>query len=209
MNVTGHTKQYDGYICGNHISMYMINFKHFMYSNALATQMLENDPNFERTIGQHPSFQFDGVVDLDQLKAEMRTFFLRICMILSKVQDQKRCKTIIDNIINMFEHTLDQEMKLFNVQQMKYLQKMNKRKSTKILTDGISSTKCQAQHFKEEQSSPEKTLQCEIPLSHKKSCTKIEYSYAADDHSYLVGKTWYCSVHSEKNVGFLTLMNIS
>jgi hypothetical protein len=100
-------------------------------------------PILKKTIGKHPSFQFDGVVDLDQLKAEMRTFFLRICMISSKVQDQKRCKTIIDNIINMFENTSEQEMKLFNVQQMKYLQKMNERKSTKILTEGTSSTKCQ------------------------------------------------------------------
>jgi hypothetical protein len=108
VNVIGNTKQKDIYRCGNHISMYMINFERFIDSNVLTTQTLANDPHFEKAIGKHPSFQFDGVVDLDQLKAEMRTFFLHICMISSKIEDQEKCNIIIDNIINMFEHTSEQ-----------------------------------------------------------------------------------------------------
>ena len=91
--------QMDGFQCGTHVCMYIMIFeKHFDLSS-IDIGMIEKDPSLQ-VITNHHAFRYDARKDADQMRAELKTIFLQLAKIVSKLPHrhkfEKVWKTMVD-----------------------------------------------------------------------------------------------------------------
>eukprot|EP00957_Ditylum_brightwellii_P036533 2767213-Ditylum_brightwellii.AAC.1 len=87
--------QVDGWNCGTHIAFCMLQILRYLPAETISIKTLKIDEHFANCIGNNVIFKYQVDHDMDEFRAEIRKFIVRIAFVTAASEDRKMTKEII------------------------------------------------------------------------------------------------------------------
>ena len=204
VRVQGLALQSDGYNCGLHVGMYILNFERYIEAEDITSATLSSDPGFRQTIANQSCFRYDTELDARQLRHECVTFFIRLVQIFSKLECFKKHQNYQSTFLDQYSQPCAKDCNDEKKVLIKFAQKVNSTIRTMIKPIN----KCSSTRYDKSKDKPQEMFSEDTIPQNK---TKLDQRrYTRTEHLCMVtllGKNGYAQdTNLMFNVGFCTLI---